>query len=1087
MVLCPLIWAQPAGPGAPAIAAHVKGPNQVNLTWAAVIDPGYGYLVEIQSAGDSRYTAWTELEPMPRAGGYTCDSTIVARGARCNISDPAGQQVYNPPNRGIPYWVTEAQYTDPQDGTAAQFIASGLKPHTTYLFRVRSYSGNTSPVFGAYSNTVTAATSDYELRYVSTQGKDTNDGKGPDSAHAWRTLAHATGSITCGQALMVMGGSYATDEVRMAQKCSAAAKAVVLVNPGDAATLASQPANSPHAVAMAGDYLVIDGLTVASPGTPYGEYDAQIDGSHNALFNVEFHPPVIPSFKFGVVITGASNLVYRSYLHDYGSPDATQNPDGGGGFVLALLGYGATGNAIWSNHLTRGGHDESLCKSGCRYNRWLNNVMDGGWGQGWIGVYGQGPADHNLVEGNIVKGVGQLSPVYKPAIQVSGASNTIRRNVVFGTKSWGLEISSFDGGTASYNLIYNNVFYDSGGCYFQSSSRGAKAYSNVVYANNICYKLRDVAFRIYLGNTTNRNTGNDILSVDAAGRPQPERAFVIWNQLGGGAYENAKSIGEADRGYDPVFSRNRALSVPPQFADETNGDFHLAEGSPLLSAGVAIADAEWGSIVGPADLGAFGIAVSKPASGPIDTAMELARAGEYGAAAKAVGARTDMPHALAVEAALLRAAFDEPAAAAVLARMGSPAAGDLIGRFERVRQGTPDPALWDLLGANPERLLELADLYIQWGLLRDALVLVTHRYTRPAPAIGNALMLYYRSYCRDLLDYVYYAGEDLRAAGTLPIQGLSPRFPGALLVFQWAVQRNPSDANARWFLALVHQSGGREAAAREVLTAALKLRPGFPDAEALLAKLGPGAAPAPRIRPAASGSATDAAPPAPASATTGESPREIADMALRLAASGDIGGAMSYFTPAKFPKEKQENAVREAYIELRLRQLVALAAARQCPAVVKGLGSLDAEDKSLPFTFNGFGSFTKGIRFQYWLGVVEFACVDETSARRRWEKLAKASPEIASPDYAYPFLSLARLDADQGKIKARTALGFLQRQLATSPEYQGVLLYNQGLLQMIAGRKDDAAASFRAGAAAGPPGMAEYLNLDGIHMLDAER
>jgi hypothetical protein len=84
-------------------------------------------------------------------------------------------------------------------------------------------------------------------------------------------------------------------------------------------------------------------------------------------------------------------------------------------------------------------------------------------------------------------------------------------------------------------------------------------------------------------------------------------------------------------------------------------------------------------------------------------------------------------------------------------------------------------------------------------------------------------------------------------------------------------------------------------------------------------------------------------------------------------------------------------------------------------------------------------------------------------------------------------MALARLDAEQGKIKARTALGFLQRQLAASPEHQGVLLYNQGLLQMIAGRKDDAAASFRAGAAAGPPGMAEYLNLDAIRMLDAER
>ena len=43
-----------------------------------------------------------------------------------------------------------------------------------------------------------------------------------------------------------------------------------------------------------------------------------------------------------------------------------------------------------------------------------------------------------------------------------------------------------------------------------------------------------------------------------------------------------------------------------------------------------------------------------------------------------------------------------------------------MARYERVRQGTADPALWDLLAANPERLLELADLYIQWGLLRDA-------------------------------------------------------------------------------------------------------------------------------------------------------------------------------------------------------------------------------------------------------------------------------------------------------------------------------------------------------------------------------
>src|SRR5665811_1095840 len=99
------------------------------------------------------------------------------------------------------------------------------------------------------------------------------------------------------------------------------------------------------------DCLVVDGLGVNSPGTPYGEYDAEIDGGHNALLNVEFRPPVIPSFKFGVVILGRSNLVYRSYLHDYGSPDATQNPDGGGGFVLAVLGAAENVISVSYTHL----------------------------------------------------------------------------------------------------------------------------------------------------------------------------------------------------------------------------------------------------------------------------------------------------------------------------------------------------------------------------------------------------------------------------------------------------------------------------------------------------------------------------------------------------------------------------------------------------------------------------------------------------------------------------------------------------------------------------------------------------------------
>src|SRR5215475_15460838 len=77
LLLCsssPSLLGQALSLGTPSIAATVKGPNQINLTWPPISNPGYGYLVEIQSAKDARYSAWTEIQPIPSAGGYTCDN-----------------------------------------------------------------------------------------------------------------------------------------------------------------------------------------------------------------------------------------------------------------------------------------------------------------------------------------------------------------------------------------------------------------------------------------------------------------------------------------------------------------------------------------------------------------------------------------------------------------------------------------------------------------------------------------------------------------------------------------------------------------------------------------------------------------------------------------------------------------------------------------------------------------------------------------------------------------------------------------------------------------------------------------------------
>ncbi len=809
-----------------------------------------------------------------------------------------------------------------------------------------------------------------------------------------------------------------------------------------------------------------------------------IGGSHNALLNVELHPPVVPTFHFGTVIYGQYNLLYRSYLHDYGSPDATQNPNGGDGFVLTLMERGSRFNVIWSNHLTRGGHDSSMCKSGCKDNLWLNNVMDGGWGQGWVAGW---PGERNLVEGNVVRGVGQLAPFYKPAIQASQKNVTIRRNVVIDAKSWALEISSLELGTASYNLVYNNTFYNPVGCYFQSSSRGGSSYYNEILANNICYGIRDKATQIYIGNWSNRIVNNTILAVDAAGRPQPDRPLIQWNLLGGGAFEETKTLAAVEKAYRPQFSRNVERSVIPRFVDEAHLDFHLAADSPLLGTGLGIADERWGSTVGTVDLGAYGAAVSKAAYAPTETGMELGRAGEFARAVKALRARSGVPHALALEAALLRADDDDEGAAKVLARMGTVAPQDLMGRFERFRQGAIDAALWETLATDAEANLEIADLYIQWGLVREAMELLNHRYERvPAALDGNVLIHYYRSYCRDVLDYAYYAASELEAAGKAPLAGVVPRLPATWMVLSRAVERNPTDAHARYLLGVWHQNAGRTEPARDALTYALRLQPAFPEAEALLRRLGP--VPVVRkIRPAATAPAPVSGGSAPAAtAIAAPSPRDLVARALRIAASGDAGGALGYFTAANFPGNKQEDSVKAAYMELRLQSLVGRAKVRQCGGVDQAITNLDEENKALPFTFSGLGGFMKGLRFQYFLGVVEAACVGPKEGRKRWEKLSKANPEIASPEYAYPVLAQWRLDEAEAKSRATKALVFVQRQLAapTAAGSKGALLHSQGVLLKILGRREEALASFRAGVEAGPAGMVEFLNLDAIRLMD---
>jgi Flp pilus assembly protein TadD len=482
----------------------------------------------------------------------------------------------------------------------------------------------------------------------------------------------------------------------------------------------------------------------------------------------------------------------------------------------------------------------------------------------------------------------------------------------------------------------------------------------------------------------------------------------------------------------------------------------------------------------------------------IESAAALARTGNARAAVDALRAAlrngSKPARAGAIEAALLRAAGDTGAAAA-LASAAQRDPTDFVTRYESLRQGGTDEALWEHLAADPERVLEIADLYMHWGLYGDALAALEYKYpavpanrTEPGAVLPQdyALVAYYRGYCRERLGKD--AAEDYRTASSQPMRYVFPNRAGTLLVLAAALRRNPADASAHYLLGLEYLNAGMVVQAAGEWRAAQQARPGFSEAGAMLAalpavlpRLPEAALPVPdKLAELAPAKLALAAPPA---IRPGLPPRDIAVAALLNAALGNLDGALAAFNSVNFPQEKQDELVREAWIELQLQHLLALAAAHQCAAADQGITTLGYEDKSLPFTFRGFGAFTKRARFQYQLGLVEAACLDEKSARRRWERVAKAHTAPGSTDFAYPYLAAAKVNP-AAAANAKPALEEVQRALATAgTDTRGALLYSQGLLLQLGQRTDEAVQSFREGLSAAPQGMVQYLNAGALRTL----
>jgi hypothetical protein len=190
-----------------------------------------------------------------------------------------------------------------------------------------------------------------------------------------------------------------------------------------------------------------------------------------------------------------------------------------------------------------------------------------------------------------------------------------------------------------------------------------------------------------------------------------------------------------------------------------------------------------------------------------------------------------------------------------------------------------------------------------------------------------------------------------------------------------------------------------------------------------------------------------------------------------------LGQAGALFTAENFPRERQPDSIRQAYIEVQLQLLRDQAAHHKCTDALKGAEAIGSEDKTLPFTLYGFEAFMKGARFQYYLGAAEALCGDVGAARRRWSKVAKMTPGISSPDFTFPIVAAQNL---AGKGKGPDIQPWLDKVSAAlasaGDDAKGTLLYSKGLLLLARGEEASAIGAFQEGEQAPDRQMSRYLN-----------
>lgn len=412
-------------------------------------------------------------------------------------------------------------------------------------------------------------------------------------------------------------------------------------------------------------------------------------------------------------------------------------------------------------------------------------------------------------------------------------------------------------------------------------------------------------------------------------------------------------------------------------------------------------------------------------------------------------------------------------------------------RYERVQSGEEDAGLWEHLGADANRVLDLVDQYLAMGGYEDALALLDREYPKVEPprrepgAVTpdeSPLVAYYRGYVRERLGQS--GAADYAAARKRSTLYVFPHRRSAYAVLNAAIKANPEDSTARFLLGSNYLASGLVERAIETWQAVRAARPAIPTLHRNLALallygkhdfttartvLEEGAAADTtnqEIYLTLDGVLSAAHAPAQQRAAALQRFPEpdrmpaalVYKLALARAEAGDAAGAERLFHGRFFPSEEGGTSARAVYLQTRLASAAWGSTHGNCPAALEIVSSLGQEQPGLPLTAGGFNEVLQSPANAWQIAKVDAACGRQADAHRTWQRLADVLSRdssnalaLAIGDEARQRLGRARTPAERQRLQ--DALDGATRTMSTGgTSNPGLLELARALLLEALGR-----------------------------------